>query len=307
MKRIVKVLSVFIAGLFFVFSASAVTKQIVILNTGDIHECSNSKNPKLFQLKIKEFVDKMRKTNSGRVILVDAGDVLTQVDGKRGHFPRSDWAGRHKDVYDWARTMRYDAMVLGNHDFVGDGGVAFLQKYPDLPFVCANLKYPGVIPSPLEPPRQPIPPYRIITKAGVKIAIIGIADQDHIDYHFKKDSAGKLPDKEKLTALPVDGPDVKSMIKCVERKFPDFIIILSHNWDHVDTINIANLLITRPFIIVGGHSHHTIPAKNKEQLLKKPYLIKSGAFGDCIGRTIVTYDTNKKTITKVSAKNIPMK
>ena len=133
--------------MMFLGTVYGASVNIFILNTGDIHESSKNLD------KISQYIAGLRQNNPGRVILLDAGDMLT-------HFkrvaPESDWEGQHDRMYGWASSMNYSAMVFGNHDFVG--GVKVTQQLIDkyqLPFICANLVHPDLS-------IQRVPPYRII-------------------------------------------------------------------------------------------------------------------------------------------------
>lgn len=317
MKRIAKVLFIFSAGLFFACLASAEEKQIIILNTGDIHECS------MYLKKIEEYVGRVREQyGKEHVILVDAGDMLShwapqEIYPKAIVAPNRDWASARKinprtpetirKMFNWALGMGYDAMILGNHDF--DEGLNLLKEFSKLPFICANLEYPKNSPFYLGKGGQ-IEHYTVIIRDGIRVGIIGISEQagsekkDHPnkDYHFPQPPS---PDnKDNLKAHPVNNTYVKGLIKELQPK-SDFIIILSHNKDPIDEKHVA-ALIGKPFIIiVGGHSHNVIN-KTITKDDKKVYLIKSGVEGECVGKTTVTYDTVKGEIINVSVENIPM-
>lgn len=259
------------------------TVNIFILNTGDIHESSGRLNA------ISQYVKKMRERHRGRVVLVDAGDMLTHF--KRVS-PESDWQGQHDKMVGWAHSMKYDAMVFGNHDFVP--GVKKTQQLIGqykLPYICANLEHPD-----LNVPQSKIVSLPITLSDGssitVKIGVIGLADQTWVDYHHPD-----TQDKNNLTVHPAGNSTIKALIKTVEAK-SDFIVLLSHNKDNVDRDSVARLSGNKTHIIVGGHSHQVLAEKTSGKSL-----IKSGAYGRDVGSTMVEWNPHTAKVVKVTAKN----
>jgi len=262
------------------------TVNIFILNTGDIHEASKKLNG------IAQYVNNMRKQHPGRVVLLDAGDMLTHF--KRVS-PESDWQGEHDRMLGWAHSMKYDALVFGNHDFVP--GVKTTQQLIgtyNLPFICVNLQHPD-----LSVPRSKIISLPITLSDGssitVKIGVIGLSDQDWVDYHHPTDS-----DKKNLIVHPVYNDTTKALIKTVEAT-ADFVVLLSHNWDNVDKDSVARLTGNKTHIIVGGHSHKVLAEKVSGQSL-----IKSGSYGRNVGSTMVEWDPYTARVVKVTARNSAM-
>jgi len=257
--------------------------NIFILNTGDIHESSKRIGA------ISQYINNMRSLHPGRVVLLDAGDMLTHFNRVS---PESDWQGRHDQMYGWADSMQYDAMVFGNHDFVA--GVSTTQQLMGtyhLPYICANLQHPDLN----------VPSYKIISRnitlsdgssITVKIGVIGLADQDHVDYHHPNTA-----DKDSLTVHPVYNNTIKALINTVGAN-ADFIVLLSHNWDAVDRDSVAKLPGDKTCVIVGGHSHGNFYEKTSGKSL-----IKSGAYGRHVGSTLVEWNPNTGKVSKVTAKN----
>lgn len=322
MKKLIRMLTLLLAVLSFYFVVSADELQkgvdaaksvnIFILNTGDIHEASGK------LAKISQYVDQERdKHGANHVLLLDAGDMLshwTPESPKPFTASNRDWALERKkergskidQIYKWALRMKYDAMILGNHDF--DEGIDLLKTFPKLPFICANLEYPSNSPFYLGKNGE-VPLYKIITKNGVNIGIIGISEQadkdkkdTNKDYHFPSKE-----DKKNLKAYPVNNKYIKENLITEVQRQSDFIVILSHNKDEIDRKYVATLDIEKPFIIIGGHSHKVIPEKKKLSLPKGCYLIKSGKEGEYIGSTMITWDPASHKVTNVTVKNILMK
>ena len=123
-------------------------------------------------------VDSLRRAAPGRVILVDAGDLLqgnamTYVAGRLDSLAPSP-------VIAAMNAMRYDAAAVGNHEY--NYGVDHFDRaiaQARFPFLAANARrldghapYPGRV---------------LLTRAGVRIAVVGMTnpgamvwDRDHL-------------------------------------------------------------------------------------------------------------------------------
>ncbi|MBW7934435.1 MAG: hypothetical protein H3C62_12690, partial [Gemmatimonadaceae bacterium] len=81
-------------------------------------------------------VDSLRTANPGRVVLVDAGDLL---QGNPMTFVASRTPAMPHPVMAAMNVMHYDAAAVGNHEF--NYGVPFLQQavaQAKFPFLAAN-------------------------------------------------------------------------------------------------------------------------------------------------------------------------
>jgi len=277
--------------------------NIFILNTGDIHASSKKHHH------VVKFVKDMKNDHSGRVILLDAGDMLTKTHGLTPDDEKArDWRGKGQTerMFRWASSLPYDAMVFGNHDFIESASVTQqkMGKY-SLPFICANLEHPDLS----------VPIYKIITRktklkdgtpVTVKIGVIGLADIGDDPNNLKKDYHFPDPqDKNKLKVHPVYNNYILSQIGIVENK-ADFIIFLSHNPDKVDENSIAKLPGKKHYIIVGGHSHREMAIK-----VNGRSLVKSGKHGSYVGSTMVEWDPDSGKghtglVKNVIERNYPM-
>ena len=109
-------------------------------------------------------VDSLRAADPGRVILVDAGDLL------QGN-PLAYVAARVQPeapnpIVAAMNAMQYDAMAIGNHEF--NYGVPYLQRaiaQASFPFLAANAYTPQGA--------RAFPAYRIVERAGVRVGIVG--------------------------------------------------------------------------------------------------------------------------------------
>ncbi|HYD52256.1 MAG TPA: hypothetical protein VEA99_06505, partial [Gemmatimonadaceae bacterium] len=107
-------------------------------------------------------VDSLRAAHPGRVILVDAGDLLqgTPLTYLAARRPASDTAVH--PVVAAMNTMRYDAAAIGNHEF--NYGLPVLERAvrgARFPFLAANAYRPDG--------RRAFAGWTVVERAGVKV------------------------------------------------------------------------------------------------------------------------------------------
>ncbi len=109
-------------------------------------------------------VDSVRRAHPGRVVLVDAGDLL-QGSPLTYVAARIDTAGPHP-VVAAMNAMQYDAAAVGNHEF--NYGLPTLTRAVGearFPFLAANAYRPNG--------ERAYPASRIVRRAGIRLAIVG--------------------------------------------------------------------------------------------------------------------------------------
>jgi len=159
-------------------------------------------------------------------LLLSAGDMIQG----------NNWANlsQGESVIELMNAMKFDAMVLGNHEF--DFGQDVLKKRiseANFPVLGANVKGFDLL-----------KPYVIKEVAGVKIGIIGVVTDDTPVTTHPRNVAG--------LAFISPEDSVKNYIKELKGR-TDIIVVLSHIGYSAD-----RLLSERAEgidVIVGGHSH----------------------------------------------------
>ena len=162
-------------------------------------------------------------------LLLAAGDMIQG----------NPWANlfRGKSSIDVMNAMRFDAMVVGNHEF--DFGPKVLKErmaQARFPVLGANVKgFPG------------LKPYVIKNLQGVRIAIIGVVTPETAVTTHPRNVAG----------LTFSTPEsaVKKYLPELKRR-ADIIIVLSHCGFQADKELAAK--VPGIDVIVGGHSHTKI-------------------------------------------------
>lgn len=164
-------------------------------------------------------------------LLVSAGDMIQG----------NNWANLFlgESVIELMNEMRFDALVLGNHEF--DFGADVLRKRISearFPVLGANVK--GL---------EPVRPYVIRELQGVRIAFIGVVTEDvPVTTHPRN-----VPGLSFLSAAAA----VEDNLALLRDK-ADVIIVLSHIGHAADRELAAK--VSGLTAIIGGHSHTKVQA-----------------------------------------------
>jgi 2',3'-cyclic-nucleotide 2'-phosphodiesterase (5'-nucleotidase family) len=158
---------------------------LVIASTTDVHGrlrgydyYQNAAEPGRGLTRVATILDSLRAAQPGRVILVDAGDLL-QGNPLTYVAARSAIGPTHP-VIDAMNAMGYDAMAIGNHEF--NYGLPVLER------ALAGARFAVLAANAYTPDGRPA--YRrwvMIERAGVRVGIVGattpgsmIWDRDHL-------------------------------------------------------------------------------------------------------------------------------
>jgi 2',3'-cyclic-nucleotide 2'-phosphodiesterase (5'-nucleotidase family) len=171
--------------------------------------------------------DRLRREKPS--LLLAAGDML------QGH----NWANltRGKGVVELMNAMKFDAMVVGNHEF--DFGQEVLRKRlaeARFPFLGANVDgFPG------------LKPYLLKTVGGVRVAVIGVVTPETAVATHPRNVAG-------LTFRSTEDT-VRQCLKDL-RDQADIFVVLSHQGLPADRALAQK--VPGIDVIVGGHTHTKI-------------------------------------------------
>lgn len=199
------------------------------------------------------------------LILLDAGDFC------QGTPYFNFYRGRIE--VDALNRMGYDAVTLGNHEF--DNGVDTLARIlQDAQFAIVSANY-DVQNTPLE---GLVRPYTILTRAGVRVGIIGVGINPKgliADKNFQP-----IQYKEPISSVQHAADALKQEHKC------DVIVCLSHlGTDSDKAEQISDVVLARSTrnvdIIIGAHTHKLVTNRYVENLDGDSVLLaqmgKSGA------------------------------
>jgi len=234
--------------------------DLVIAATTDVHGrlrgwdyYANAPDPARTLAGAATIVDSVRTANPGRVLLVEGGDILSgnpllYVAAKIAPPPVHP-------VIAAMNVMRYDAAVLGNHEF--NYGVPALRAAiakAAFPFLAANVRDAQGRPF--------VAPYTLIDRRGVRIAIIGGTTPGSM-----------LWDRDNLREAGLTVSDIvaslRGAVSEVRKRKADVVVVLLHSgldgaatYDTVATgLPSENVAARVPReidginLVVYGHSH----------------------------------------------------
>ncbi len=201
-------------------------------------------------------VDSIRRENPGRTVLVDGGDLLqgdplTYVAAKVSQPPVSP-------VIAAMNVMKYDAAVIGNHEFnYGLPALRSALTQARFPFLAANVRSRGAL--------GPVLPYTMIERAGVRIGIVGATTPGSMVWDRENLLSGRVTVTDIL-------PAVSKSVMDVRRAGANIVVVLLHSGldepASYDTIatglpseNVAARVareIPDIDLIVFGHSHREL-------------------------------------------------
>lgn len=248
------------------------TKELIILQTSDVHsriEPVNQKGNRNFNeggfVRRATFLDQFRKEHKN-VLLFDCGDISQGT-------PYYNMFQGEVEVK-LMNVMKYDAMTIGNHEFDFDvDNMARLFKMADFPVVCANYN--------LETTelKDIVKPYVILDRFGLKIGVFGLGAKPEGLIQANKCEGVVYEDPIRVSN------EVAALLK---EKGCDLVICLSHLGIQMDKKLVGK---TRNIdVILGGHSHTFMKGPQKYRNLdgKEVSLMHTGHSGVRVGRLDVT-------------------
>lgn len=270
-------------------------KQVIILHSNDIHgrawpfirEDGKLVGGYAAQAWLISQVRKEAQEKKAAFLLLSAGDINTGV-------PESDFSQAKPD-FESMKSIRYDAMVVGNHDL--DHGVELLLKqltWVSFPFLAANLK--------LQSNRKPLFPSDItLNREGIQFGVLGVTT-DELQKLILPEHGRKLLVENSIECA-------KSSAKKLKAAGADVLIALSHLGISQSGLSIHRFIpnddrklahsVPDLQLIVGGHSHTFIENGVQEG---NALIVQAGYRGDFIGRVDMVWDEAKEQIVSTKAR-----
>jgi 2',3'-cyclic-nucleotide 2'-phosphodiesterase (5'-nucleotidase family) len=251
--------------LFHATHAIAATTTIRLLHVNDFHGFANpQKDPGSAELRggatwLAAKIDTLRKERP--TLLLAAGDMI-QGD---------NWANLFKGESSIAlmNLLRFDAMVVGNHEFdFGQGVLAKRISEARFPVLGANVV--GM---------PEVQPYVIRELAGVRVAIIGLVTDDVPTTSAPASTVG-------LDFIP---PVVTAERLVRELKPKVGLIVLLTHIGHSADLALARQL-QEGVVIIGGHSHTRV---EKPVHIGNSVVAQAWEHGKCLGVLDITFDDGK--------------
>lgn len=253
---------------------AAPQKSIVILYENDVH-CSIDGYAKLGGLR-----DAIIAADTSYVGVVSAGDYLQgALSGAISH-------GQY--IADVMRSVGYDAITLGNHEF--DYGVPRMLEMvaqTGAPVVCANFYVCGG--------KAPVyQPYVIKQYGAKRIAFVGTVTPETMrseGYAFVDGQGKKIYDLRTADVYKL----VQQAADKARSEGADYVVVLSHLGEQERSTGITSqglIAATRGIdAVIDGHTHSVIPANSVANLDGKQIPVsQTGTEFANIGKLLITAD-----------------
>ena len=284
-RNFIKNTSLGVIGLSFlskpIFADNEI-KKITILHTNDMHsriEPFSSGSYKGFggMAQRSSIIKEIRKKEKN-VLLFDGGDIFQGT-------PYFNYFGGELE-FKLMSEMKYDAAVLGNHDF--DNGINGLKKqlrHANFPFLITNYDFKKTI------LKDQFKPYKIFIKDNIKVGVFGLGIE----------LEGLVPKelyKETIYLDPIKkskfySNKLKNELGC------DLVICLSHLGLQYENNKISDLTLAKKSkfidLIIGGHTHTFLkkPKIITNAINKKVIINQVGWGGINIGKIDFIFKQNK--------------
>jgi len=241
------------------------TTTLVVAATTDVHghvrgwdDYADREDPARGLSRVATIVDSLRRAAPGRVVLVDAGDLLqgTPFAYVAARVSRD----RRNPIVAAMNAMRYDAAAIGNHEF--NYGVPYLDSaiaQARFPFLAANARFTAGA-------RRPgTPAYRartVVERSGVRVAIVGATTPGSNAWDAANLAAAHLRIDDIV-------PAVAREVRAARASGADVVVVLLHSgldepssYDTVTTEHASENVAARVArevpaidVLVYGHSH----------------------------------------------------
>ena len=252
-------------------------KSIVILYENDVH-CSIDGYAKIAGLR-------NAVADTAYVAVVSCGDFLQ--GGTAGAVSKGQY------VVDIMRSVGYDAITLGNHEFDYKTPRMFdLLSYIKAPITCINLRS-------MSNGEFPFAPYVIKTMGNRKVAFIGITTPTSIateEYAFFDEAGNQLFELCPKTVYQL----VQNAVDEARKKGATYVVALSHLGEDKTDVDVdSHGLIhntTGIDVVLDAHTHSVIPSDTVHNRVGQPVVItETGTKFANIGKLLITTDGHATT------------
>ena len=297
-RSFIKNTSLGVVGLSFlskpIFADNKI-KKITILHTNDMHSRIEPFSSGIYKgfggmAQRSSIIKEIRKKEKN-VLLFDGGDIFQGT-------PYFNYFGGELE-FKLMSEMKYDAAVLGNHDF--DNGINGLKKqlqHANFPFLISNYDFKNTI------LKDQFNPYKIFIKDNIKVGVFGVGIE-------LKGLVPKKLYKETVYLDPIENSrfyanKLKNELGC------DLVICLSHLGLQYKNKKISDITLAKKSkfidLIIGGHTHTFLkkPKIITNAINKKVIINQVGWGGINIGKIDFIFKQNK-TIFNVKRSSIFVK
>ena len=221
-------------------------------------------------------------------ILIDIGDVYQGTDvGLRT---------RGELMIDLFNHLKYDAWVIGNHEF--DWGIEPFERALErsaMPVLAANTSLEGKPSGEFSDAKHPfakIQPFMLREIAGIKLAIIGVTTPG-MPFWFRPEFARGIDFQ-----YPVE--PVRRAIARVKSEGANAIVLTGHMGlkprsggdDFANTVMALTSEFPEAAVFIAGHTHQAIPSR----LTNGALFTQADHFGIHVGRVDLLFDRNSRKL-----------
>jgi 2',3'-cyclic-nucleotide 2'-phosphodiesterase (5'-nucleotidase family) len=280
--------------------------ELLVLSTTDVHGrirgwdyYADSAESVRGLSRAATIVDSIRAANPGRVLLVDAGDLLQ--GNPFAYVAMKQFADSPNPMIAAMNSMRYDAVAIGNHEY--NYGVPYLER------AVSQAKFPMLSANTWKPDgTHKFRPWTIVDRQGIKIGIVGATTPGVMVW-----DADNVRGKVKLTDIV---PAVRTAVDEVKKAGANVVIVSVHSglnepasYDTISTglpsENVAERIakeIPGIDLVVYGHSHKEQPDLHVgTTLLVQP---KNWATSVGVAHLMVSRDGNSYRVTSSKGETI---
>jgi 2',3'-cyclic-nucleotide 2'-phosphodiesterase (5'-nucleotidase family) len=224
------------------------------------------------------------------VLLIDGGDLFQGA--------AESFLTRGDILIDTVKAMRYDALVVGNHEF--DWGLANLLRLyarTEIPILAANISANGAGGG----KRFPWRPFLVKELDGVRVAVVGLANPLTSSWIRPRLLGGLSFDTSVET--------LRRILPAVREQRPDVMVLALHQgyrqWGD-DAANEVNA-IARAFpefdVILGAHTHRAVHGFDLHGII----YIHPECYGRWLAKVNLRVDPERHRVTKRVAELIAVK
>lgn len=265
---------------FAVLGATAThlhARPLQIIHTNDMHShLDHAMDPARGNYAaIKATIDKLKWESRNRgidTLVLDAGDFLEASEFYLADHGAHAWKAMN--------AMGYDAVVIGNHDWLA--GPTYLDEMvgtarPPFAFLGANFLFGWECPNLVNYMQKALE----IRRAGARIAIYGLTTDEAFYSWMAKPGSIYKPS---WTARE-DLPELRSR--------NDYVIALTHMGVKADRELVSK--VRGLDLVVGGHSHTALkePVLQKDLAGKTVPIVQAGEHGEYVGDLLVDIEPGK--------------
>ena len=267
-----------IAVSFLLVSASGQDAAVRIIQTTDLHGTIDHGR----LARVATLVERETESAGGRdkSLRIDCGDLV------QGSYAMTFPAGREFMIR-FLNQLSFDVFVPGNHDFeFGSAALLPLLRQFRGTVLGLNLEWNGA----------PVRPWKMFSRGGLNIAVIGIA-YPSLDRMFVPQVL------DPVRVLPVE-KQLETVIPEVMRARPDLILLAVHAGEQTRfNRNFSGYDLVRKYpqinLVLCGHSHQTDAGK---ALGKNTWRIQGPALANGITVAEISCDRKKRRVTSLKTR-----